>query len=67
VLATFDARYTPRLVSAVLSDSKAQSVSVGTGVPTSISIAEREQGVQKEMYDLQGRKVDGQKRKGVYI
>ena len=67
VLATFDARYTPRLVSAVLSDSKAWSVSVGTGVPTSISIAEREQGVQKEMYDLQGRKVDGQKRKGVYI
>ena len=36
VLATFDDRLSPHLVSAVLSDSKARPISVGSGIPTGI-------------------------------
>lgn len=37
VLATFDANFTPHLMSAVLSDSKARSIFMGHTVPTGIS------------------------------
>ena len=67
VLATFDARLAPRLTSAVLSDSRAQAVSVGAGIPTGIVITEHSQDRQKEIYDLQGRRLDGGQRKGLYI
>ena len=69
VLATFDVGETPRLTSAVLSDSKAQSVSVGSNLPTGISTTLNENGEMRNetLYDLQGRKVNGQQRKGLYI
>lgn len=68
VLATFDPSLSPSVAEAVLSDSKAQPVSVGQGVPTGI----RELGsegslIQAKLYDLQGRSVSGGQAKGVYI
>ena len=65
VLATFKSEKTPRLTSAVLSDSKARPVTVGSTLPT--GIRGTEYGTERTIYDLQGRKVNGQQRKGLYI
>ena len=68
VLATFDAHLHPNITSAILSDSKAQPISVGNSLPTGIS--EIENGrleIEDSIYDLQGRKVSGKQKKGMYI
>jgi hypothetical protein len=68
VLATFDASLTPMLSAAVLSDSKALPISVGNTMPTSIRLIENGSSLQERpLYDLQGYKVNGQLRKGMYI
>lgn len=71
VLATFDTGLSPQLKSAVLSDSEARSITVGNAVPTGIKIIENgeltiDHGAGA-LYDLQGRKVNGKQRKGLYI
>ena len=65
VLANFDASLSPMLVSAVLSDSKARPISVGMNMTT--GIGQMEWATGRSLYDLQGCKVDGAVRKGVYI
>ena len=54
VLATFDASRRPHLVSAVLSDSKARSISVGHTVPTGISRMSGDVANQWSLTDLSG-------------
>ena len=54
VLATFDASCRPHLVSAVLSDSKARSISVGHTVPTGISKMSGDVANQWSLTDLSG-------------
>ena len=65
VLATFDASMSPMLVSAVISDSKARPISVGMNMTT--GIGQMEWATGRSFYDLQGCKVDGVAKKGVYI
>ena len=72
VIATFDASLSPRLVSAVLSDSKAQPVIVGESIPT--GIRRSDDGKEQSVYDLRGIKLSTPQKKqgstsvkGVYI
>ena len=53
----------------MLSDSHARAISVGIGVPTGIRQIDGNGAVSREerLYDLQGRRVSGQKAKGIYV
>ena len=66
VLATFSDSLTPYVTSAVLSDSKARPISVGQTIPTRI-VSMHDSKMHDEAYDLQGRKVNSLRNKGVYI
>ena len=66
VLATFDAHLAPCLTAAVLSNSKAQPISVGCNVPTGINDNNRETITNNHYFDLQGRSVM-HPQKGLYI
>lgn len=68
VLATFNASLAPMLSAVVLSDSKALPISVGNTMPTGIRLIEDGSSLQERpLYNLQGYKVNGQLRKGMYI
>ena len=68
VLATFDAHLSPKITSVILSDSKARPISVSNTLPTGITSIHNSQSVNDDsVYDLQGRKVNGNQKKGMYI
>ena len=68
VLATFDTSLSPYLTTAMLSDSKARIVSLGNSTPTGIrQMIDGTSLTDHSLYNLQGSKVNGQLRKGMYI
>ena len=68
VLATYDAHLSPNITSVILSDSKARPISVSNSLPTGItSIQNSQSTTDNSVYDLQGRKVNGKQKKGMYI
>jgi hypothetical protein len=68
VLATYDAHLSPNITSVILSDSKARPISVSNSLPTGItSIQNSQSTTDNSVYDLQGRKVIGKQKKGMYI
>ena len=68
VLATYDTHLSPNITSVILSDSKARPISVSNSLPTGItSIQNSQSTTDNSVYDLQGRKVNGKQKKGMYI
>ena len=65
VLATFKDGLNPCLLSAVLSDSKARSISVGKTMSTGIDQGKWAAG--RSIYDMQGIKLNSPQKEGVYI